>query len=233
MCFAVCDLNFSGKERVAMGFRIILADDHKLVRQGLRSLIENESDMTVIAEADDGISAVKLAAKLSPDIILMDISMPGLNGLEATRLILAEGDAAIKIIALSMNNDRKTVSQMLNAGVSGYVLKDSAFEDLVSAIHTVAANSIYLSPTINEMVLKDYVQRVQKEEFSLLSLLTSKERETLQLLTEGKKAKEIASILNMSLKTVEAHRQQIMTKLDIHSIAELTKFAVREGLTTP
>jgi DNA-binding NarL/FixJ family response regulator len=216
-----------------MGFRIILADDHKLVRQGLRSLIENESDMTVIAEADDGISAVKLAAKLSPDIILMDISMPGLNGLEATRLILAEGDAAIKIIALSVNNDRKTVSQMLNAGVSGYVLKDSAFEDLVSAIHTVAANSIYLSPTINEMVLKDYVQRVQKEEFSLLSLLTSKERETLQLLTEGKKAKEIASILNMSLKTVEAHRQQIMTKLDIHSIAELTKFAVREGLTTP
>jgi len=215
-----------------MGLRIILADDHKLMREGLRSLLESEPDMTVIAEAEDGISAVKLAAKLSPDIILMDISMPGLNGIEATLQILA-GNASIKVIALSMNTERRMVSQMLNAGVSGYVLKDNAFEDLVRAIHIVAANSIYLSPKVSEIVIKDYVQRVPKEEFSLISLLTSKEREVLQLLTEGKKPKDIAVIHNMSLKTAEAHRQQIMTKLDIHSIAELTKFAVREGITTP
>ncbi len=215
-----------------MGHRIILADDHKLMREGLRSLLESEPDMTVIAEAEDGVSAVKLATKLSPDIILMDISMPGLNGIEATRQILS-GSATIKVIALSMNTERRPVFQMLNAGVAGYVLKDSAFEDLVRAIHIVAANGIYLSPKISEMVLKDYVQRVPKEEFSSISLLTPKEREVLQLLAEGKKPKDIASIHNMSLKTAEAHRQQIMTKLDIHSIAELTKFAVREGLTTP
>jgi DNA-binding NarL/FixJ family response regulator len=214
-----------------VGLRIILADDHTLVREGLRSLIESEPGMTVIAQAEDGISAVKLATKLSPDIILMDISMPGLNGIEASRQILA-GSAAIKIIALSMSAERRLVSLMLNAGVSGYVLKDSAVEELIRAIHIVAANSIYLSPKINEIVLKDYVQLVPKEDFSSISLLTSKEREVLQLLAEGKKPKDIASILNMSLKTAEAHRQQIMTKLDIHSIAELTKFAVREGLTT-
>ncbi len=214
-----------------MGIRIILADDHTLVREGLRALIESEPGMAVIAQAEDGISAVKLATKLSPDIILMDISMPGLNGIEASRQILA-GRAAIKIIALSMSADKRLVSLMLNAGVSGYVLKDSAVEELIRAIHIVAANSIYLSPKINEIVLKDYLQLVPKEDFSSVSLLTSKEREVLQLLAEGKKPKDIASIHNMSLKTAEAHRQQIMTKLDIHSIAELTKFAVREGLTT-
>lgn len=223
---------FGKKERVAVGLRIIIVDDHKLMREGLRSLLKSEPDITVIAEAEDGTSAVKLASKLLPDIILMDISMSGLSGIEATRQILAESPT-IKIIALSMNTDRQIVSQMINVGVSGYVLKDSAFEDLVRAIHAVAANSIYLSPMINEMVLKDYIQRVPREEFSPISLLTSKEREVLQLLAEGKKSKDITSLLNMGLKTAEAHRQQIMTKLDIHSIAELTKFAVREGITTP
>jgi DNA-binding NarL/FixJ family response regulator len=214
-----------------MGLRIILADDHKLMRDGLRALLERDPNMTVIAEADDGISAVQLANKLSPDVILMDISMPKLNGIEATRQIVA-GSATTKVIALSMNSDMRIVFQTLNAGASGYVLKDNAFEDLIHAIHTVTANSIYLSPQITEIVLKDYIQRVPKEEFSLISLLTSKEREVLQLLAEGKKTKEIASTHNMSLKTAEAHRQQIMTKLDIHSIAELTKFAIREGVTT-
>jgi DNA-binding NarL/FixJ family response regulator len=215
-----------------MGLRIILVDDHKLMREGLRSLLEDEPDVTVIAEAEDGISAVRLATNLSPDIILMDISMPGLNGIEATRQILEE-KPAIKIIALSMNADVRTVFQMLSAGVSGYVLKDGAFEDLVQAIRTVTANGLYLSQKINEMVLKDYVQRVPKDEFSPTSLLTSKEREVLQLLAEGKKPKDIAVVHNMSLKTAEAHKQQIMTKLDIHSIAELTKYAVREGITAP
>lgn len=214
-----------------MGIRIILADDFEIIREGLRALIEKQPGMTVIAEAEDGRSAVQLATKLSPDIIVMDISMPDLNGIEATRQIL-EKNAESKVIALSVHCDRRFVLEMLNAGASGYLLKDCAFKELIHAIHTVAANNTYLSPKITDIVLKDYVHRIPKSEFSTLSLLTPREREVLQLLAEGRRTKEIAQLLQVSVKTVETYRQQIMAKIDIHSIAELTKFAVREGLTS-
>jgi two-component system response regulator NreC len=214
-----------------MNIRILLADDHKLMREGLRALIEEQQDMTVVAEAENGRAAVQLAAKLSPDIIIMDISMPDLNGIEATRQILAGGSAA-KIVALSMHIDRRVILEMLNAGAAGFLLKDSAFEELIHAIHTVVQNNKYLSPKVTGIVLNDYVHRMPKDEVSPVSLLTSREREVVQLLAEGSSMKEIAAKLQVSVKTVETYRQLIMTKLNIHTIAELTKFAVREGLTS-
>ena len=214
-----------------MGIRIILADDFEIIREGLRALIEKQPGMTVVAEAGDGRTAVQLATKLLPDLVVMDISMPDLNGIEATRQIL-EQCAGAKVIALSVHCDRRFVLEMLNAGASGYLLKDCAFKELIHAIHTVAANNTYLSPKITDIVLKDYVQRIPKDEFSSLSLLTPREREVLQLLAEGRRTKEIAHLLQVSVKTVETYRQQLMAKLSLHSIAELTKFAVREGLTS-
>ncbi|HUL01168.1 MAG TPA: response regulator transcription factor [Nitrospirota bacterium] len=213
-----------------MGIKILLADDHKLIREGLRALIKEQPDMTVVAEAEDGRTAVQLATKFSPNIIIMDISMPGLNGIEATRQILASS-ANSKVIALSMHIDRRMILEILNAGASGYLLKDCAFDEVIHAIQMVTSNCTYLSPKITDVVVKDYVSRISKEELSTLSILTSREREVLQLLAEGKKTKDIASVLQVSIKTAEFHRQQIMEKLNIHSIAELTKFAIREGLT--
>lgn len=214
-----------------MSIRILLVDDQEILMEGLRALIESQSNMTVVAQAADGRSAVQLAAKLSPDIIVMDVSMPDLNGIEATRQILAVKSDA-KIIALSGYCDRRLILEMLNAGAKGYLLKVCAFKELIHAIHTVAANSTYLSQQITDLVLKDYVHRMPKNELSSLSLLTSREREVLQLLAEGRRTKEIASLLKISVKTIETYRQQIMTKLNVHSIAELTKFAIREGLTS-
>jgi DNA-binding NarL/FixJ family response regulator len=220
-----------GLDRIDMGIRIILADDFEIIREGLRALIEKQPGMTVIAEAGDGRTAVQLATKLLPDLIVMDISMPDLNGIEATRQIL-EKSAGSKVIALSVHCDRRFVLEMLNAGASGYLLKDCAFKELIHAIHTVAANNTYLSPRITDIVLKDYVLRIPKDEFSSSSLLTPREREVLQLLAEGRRTKEIAHLLRVSVKTVETYRQQLMAKLSLHSIAELTKFAIREGLTS-
>jgi DNA-binding NarL/FixJ family response regulator len=214
-----------------MSIRIILADDHTMLREGLRALIEEQPAMTVIAMAEDGRSTVRLAEKLRPDIIVMDISMPGMNGMEATRQILAK-DPGIKILALSMHTDRRFVVEMLSAGASGYLLKDCAFEELISALHALADKRTYLSPKISDVVVKDYAGRSSKTAISALDVLSPREREVLQLLAEGKSTREIASILNVGMKTVETYRQQIMEKLDIHTIAELTKFAVREGLTS-
>lgn len=213
-----------------MGIRILLADDHKLLREGLHSLIEQQPDMTVIAEAEDGRATVQLAAKMSPDIIVMDISMPGLNGMEATRQILSK-DPGVKVLALSMHTDRRFIVEMLGAGASGYLLKDCAFEELIRAIHALADHRTYLSPKISDVVVKDYACRISKS-LSSLSVLSPREREVLQLLAEGKSTREIASVLQIGMKTVETYRQQIMEKLDIHTIAGLTKFAVREGLTS-
>jgi DNA-binding NarL/FixJ family response regulator len=211
--------------------RIVLADDHEIMREALRGLIEVQPNFTVIGEAGDGRTAVQLTSKLRPDITIMDISMPDLNGIEATRQILSASPHT-KVIALSAHCEKRFVLEMLHAGASGYLIKDCAFKDLIHAIRTVAADSTYFSPRITEIVLKDYLRRVPPQDFSETALLTSREREVLQLLSEGKRTKEIASTLRVSVKTVETYRQQIMTKLDIHSIAELTKFAVREGLTT-
>jgi DNA-binding NarL/FixJ family response regulator len=214
-----------------MVIKILLADDHRLLREGLRSLLEEQQDFTVVGEAENGKQAVQLAAKLMPDIIIMDISMPGLNGINATCQILSIC-AKTKVIALSMHTERRTVLEMINAGASGYLLKDCAFEEVVQAVRTVAENGTYLSPKITEIVIKDYVQRIPKSELSSLVSLTMREREVLQLLSEGKKTKDIADVLRVSIKTAESYRQHIMEKLNIHSIAELTKLAIREGLTS-
>jgi two-component system response regulator NreC len=214
-----------------MSIRILLADDHTLLRQGLHALIEEQPDMTVIAQAEDGRATVQLAAKLRPDIIVMDISMPGMNGMEATRQILTN-DPGVKVLALSMHTDKRFIVEMLSAGASGYLLKDCAFEELICALHALANQRTYLSPKISDMVVKDYACRISKSTLSSLSVLSSREREVLQLLAEGKSIRKIASILHIGAKTVETYREQIMKKLDIHTIAELTKFAVREGLTS-
>jgi len=214
-----------------MSIRILLADDHKIVRDGLRALIEKQSGMEVIAEAGDGRSTVQMVQELLPNLVIMDIAMPDMNGIEATRQITATAPN-IKIVALSMHSDKRFVAEMLKAGASGYLLKDCAFEELDNAIRAVIANRTYLSPKIADIIIKDYTRLFPKTEFSVFSILTLREREVLQLLAEGKTTKEISSSLNISAKTVETYRKQIMDKLDIHSIAELTKYAVREGLTS-
>jgi two-component system, NarL family, response regulator NreC len=213
-----------------MSIRILLADDHQLLRQGLHALIEEQPDMTVIAQAEDGRATVQLAAKLRPDIIVMDISMPGMNGMEATRQILTN-DPGVKVLALSMHTDKRFIVEMLSAGASGYLLKDCAFEELICALHALADQRTYLSPKISDIVVKDYACRNSKSTLSS-SVLSAREREVLQLMAEGKSTRKIASILHVGMKTVETYRQQIMQKLDIHTIAGLTKFAIREGLTS-
>ena len=214
-----------------MSVKILLVDDHKIIREGLRTLLQKNPQMEVVAEAPDGRTAVKLARRLLPDVVIMDIAMPDLNGIEATRQITAELDN-VKVIALSMHSDKRYVSEMFKAGASGYLLKTCAFEELANAIHTVVLNQTYLSPGIADVVIEDYVGHLSANESSVSFILSAREREVLQLLVEGKTTKQIASHLYISIKTVETHRRQIMNKLNIHSIAELTKYAIREGLTS-
>jgi two-component system, NarL family, response regulator NreC len=214
-----------------MGIRIIIADDHQILRQGLRTLLEKEPDMEVVAEAEDGRKTVILVNDLTPHVVIMDVNMPDLNGIEATRQILTE-HPDMKIIALSMHADRRFVINMLKAGAHGYLLKDCAFEELAYAIRLVMANKTYLSPGVAEIVVKDYVSRIPSPVQTAFSVLTAREREVLQLMAEGKSTANIAELLHISIKTVETHRQQIMHKLGIRSVAELTKYAIREGLTS-
>jgi two-component system, NarL family, response regulator NreC len=214
-----------------MSVRILLADDHKMVRDGLRSLLANEEELEVVAEAENGNTAVLLSARHSPQLVIMDIAMPGLNGIEATRQIIA-ADPHCKVIALSSHADRRFISEVLKAGASGYLLKESAFEELASAIRAVLNNKTYLSPAVSEIVVDDYLQLLQKGDGSAFSVLTAREREVLQLLAEGTSTSRIADRLCLSVKTVETYRQHIMEKLNIHSVAELTKYAIREGLTS-
>jgi len=214
-----------------MSIKILIADDHQIVRQGLRSLIEKASGMEVVAEAENGREAVQLAQQKRPDVIIMDISMADLNGMEATRQVIA-ALPKVKVIALSMHSDNRFVRGMLDAGASGFLLKDCAFEELDGAIRAVTANKTYLSPGITGIVIEGYLGFSPADELSASSLLTAREREVLQLLAEGGSTREIASRLCVSIKTVETHRQRIMEKLKIRSIAELTKYAIREGLTS-
>jgi DNA-binding NarL/FixJ family response regulator len=214
-----------------MSTRILLADDHKITRQGLRSLLEKEKDMEIIAEADNGRTAVQLAAELAPDVIIMDVTMPDLNGVEATKQILAKSPD-VKIIALSMHSDALFVTEMLKNGAAGYLLKDCAFEELTRAIRTVADGKTYLSPAISGVVIEDYLHRLNTNEFKGPDILSDREKEVVQLMAEGNSTKQIALKLHISVKTVETHRRQIMSKLDIHNVAELTKYAIRKGITT-
>ena len=214
-----------------MAIRILLADDHRIVREGLRSLLEKQSGTEVIAEAENGRTAVDLSRTLKPDVVIMDITMPDLNGIEATRQIIAESPG-IKVIALSMHSSRKLITEMLSAGASGYLLKHSAFEELGKAIEAVTSNQTYLSPKIAGTVVKDYLYCIEGKDFSAVPALTNREREVLQLLAEGKTTRQVAACLHVSIPTIESHRKQIMDKLGLPSIAELTKYAIREGLTS-
>ena len=211
--------------------RILIADDHKIILDGLRSLLEKNDALKVIGQAADGPSAVRLAGELSPDLVIMDISLPGLNGIDATRRIL-EANPRVKIIALSMHKDGRYIAEALKSGAMGYLLKESAFDELIAAIGAVMKGRCYLSASIADLVIKDYIRHLEKTDSGIFTVLTPREREVLQSLSEGLSTKGIAARLDVSVKTVETHRAQIMAKLDIHSVAELTKYAIREGLTS-
>lgn len=212
------------------GTRIIVADDHQLMRQGLKTMLIGQG-LNVIAEAGDGRTTVALARQHCPDVVIMDISMPDLNGIDATRQILA-GKSKIKVIALSMHSDRRFVTEVLKAGATGYLLKDCAFEELEQAIRAVLASKVYLSPAVAGGVVDSCLAKMPARDSNRTRKLTPREREVLQLLSEGRSTKEIATQLEVSGKTIETHRRRIMDKLHIYTVAELTKYAIREGLTS-
>jgi two-component system response regulator NreC len=214
-----------------MSIRVLVVDDHTIVKDGLCALLKEQAAVEVIGDAADGRTAVRLAEELAPDVILMDVALPELNGIEATRQIV-QRKPQVRVLALSMYADGTYVSEMLKAGASGYLLKDCDFDELSRAIRTVVANRIYLSPGVSDIVVTDYLDRLTKDGQSATAVLTPREREVLQLLAEGESVKTIAGKLCISIKTVETHRRQIMEKLDIFSIAELTKYAVSHGLTS-
>jgi DNA-binding NarL/FixJ family response regulator len=214
-----------------MSIKIVLVDDHQILRSGLRAALEKYQNMKVIGEASDGRSAVKLLQKIKPDVVIMDVTMPGLNGIEATRQVIAQSPNT-KVIALSMHSDENFVAGMFEAGASGYLLKDCSLDEMETAIRSVTSNHVYLSPVISRMVINGYFDKSVSADHLGSSPLTPKEREVLQLLAEGKTTKEVASSLHMSVKTAETHRHHIMKKLNIHNIVDLTKYAIREGLTS-
>jgi len=213
-----------------MDTTIFLADDHQIVRDGIRTLINTTDGLTVVGEAADGRTAVSQCLELNPDVILLDVGLPGLNGVEAARQIHDEAPA-IRIVALSMLSDASYVRRMFKAGASAYLLKDCAFEELVRALDAVKAGKTWVSPSISGVVLQDYLKDVRPQGSDALNRLTPREREVLQLLAEGRATKQIAADLFVSVKTAETHRQNLMRKLEIFNIADLTKFALREGLT--
>jgi DNA-binding NarL/FixJ family response regulator len=211
--------------------RILIADDHGVVRQGLRFLLNNHPGTEVVGEAENGIEVVRLAKELSPDVIIMDISMPHLNGIQATEQILKDLPE-VKIVALSMYFNRRFVLDMLKAGAMGYVLKSYLFDELIRALESVAEGEHYLSPRVADVLIDDYLQKYQISHDPSLSRLSDRERQILQLLAEGQSTKAIAIRLNISPKTADANRRQLMEKLGISSVAELTKYAIREGFTS-
>jgi DNA-binding NarL/FixJ family response regulator len=215
-----------------MSIKILLADDHRIMREGLRSLIEKESDIKVVAEAAGGRTAVRLAREISPDVVVMDITMPDLNGIEATQQILSEAPN-IKVLALSMHSDDYFVASMLKARASGYLPKDCATKELVQAIRAVVGGETYLSPKVAGIVVQGYRRVLSKSQPTRAPELTLREREVLQLVAEGETSKKIAARLQVSVKTIEAHRQQIMDKLNIRTIAGITKYAIQKGITSP
>jgi DNA-binding NarL/FixJ family response regulator len=214
-----------------MGVRVLLAEDQRLMRSGLATMIGLQPDMGIVGEADNGRSAVELAQKFSPDIVLMDITMPQLNGIDATQQI-AVLDPPPKIIVLSLHSDQRHVADALKAGASGYVVKDAPLEELVLAIRAVCQGRVYLSPQVAGSVLHDYRRCVPGRASPDFATLSAREREVLQLIAEGKSTKAIASALYVSKKTIDTHRAHILTKLHASSVAELVKHAIREGLTS-
>ena len=213
-----------------MRIRVLLADDHRLFRDGLRTLLGQQSDVEVVGVAVDGQSVLDQVGPCRPHVVLMDVSMPGLNGLEATRHLRAE-HPDVAVVMLSMHADRRFVVEALRAGALGYLPKDCEISELCEAIRAVHRRQLYLSQSIADWVVRDYVAITGDRPESAFSVLSAREREVLQMLAEGCSAKEIAGALRVGIKTVETHRKNIMDKLDLHSIAELTKYAIREGVT--
>ncbi|MFN8697034.1 MAG: response regulator [Burkholderiales bacterium] len=214
-----------------MSIRIVLADDHQLMRSGLAALLRKDADFELVGEVGDGMNAVKMVRQLEPDILVIDLSMPGMNGIEAISRIQSEMPA-VKCICLSVHYESRMVLAALDAGAIGYVLKDSSFDELAQAIRRVLANQTYLSPALVGLVVQKYRHRHRVEAVDNPSALTKRERELVQLLSEGYSTSEIASRLSVSIKTVATHRQNILQKLGIGGIAELTRYALREGLTS-
>jgi len=210
--------------------RILLADDHQLMRSGLRLVIEQQPDLTIVGEAADGREAVAIAKSVRPDVAVMDISMPNLNGIEAAHQII-QSQPDIAVIVLSMHTDESYVLRALKAGAKGYLLKDSAEADLIAAVRAVARGKSFFSPAVSKVLLDDYMRKLKRSGAEdAYDLLTPREREILQLVAEGKSNKEVANLLNLSVYTVETHRSNIMQKLNLKGIPELTLYAVRKGI---
>lgn len=214
-----------------MSIKVLLADDHKILREGLKSILESESNIEVIAEANDGRETVSLVRKLELDVVVMDVAMPDMNGVDATRKI-NQLVPNVHVLALSGHNDGVYVKGMLEAGAKGYLLKDAATDELITAINTVSRGRIYVSPSITDTLVGDYLKRVKGEIGPDTQTLSTREREVLQLVAEGRSTAYIAEALHLSARTIETHRKRIMDKLDMRTIAELTKYAIREGITS-
>jgi DNA-binding NarL/FixJ family response regulator len=214
-----------------MSIRIVIADDHAILRDGLSKSFGMETDIEVVAQAGDGHAVINIVREEMPDVVIMDIGMPELNGIEATRRI-SRDFPTVKVIGLSMHSSDKYVREMFRAGASGYLLKNCPFDELSEAVRTVAGGKTYVSPSIGEMIVQEYINKPDEQK-SVFSILSQREREVLQLLAEGKTTKQAAMALHISPKTVEVHRLNLMNKLEIDNIAQLTKYAIQEGLTEP
>jgi DNA-binding NarL/FixJ family response regulator len=212
-----------------MAIRVLLVDDHQLFREGLRSLLEKEAGIEVVGEADNGRTALELARQCVPDVVIMDVSMPDLNGVEGTRQIMATLPK-VRVVGLSAHGDRRFVSHMLKAGAAGYVTKDRAFDELSRAIRTVMDNLIYLSPTVTGGIVEGCLGQGEPAESGAPAALSPRQREVLQLIAEGQATKQIAARLHLSVKTVDTHRHLIMQKVGASSVQDLVKYALREGL---
>lgn len=218
-------------EGIELSIRILLADDHKIMQYGLNEAIKSEKDMEIVAAAEDGTQVVELARKLSPDVVVMDITMPNMNGIEATRLIVRDFPD-IKVLGLSMHSAVKIISEMFRAGCKGFVLKDCEYSELVSAIRLVLNNEIYLTPSLGEETIEVITKGLHLDDATLFAVLSGRERQVAQLFAEGKTTRQVAAVLCISPKTVEGHRSKIFNKLNIDNIADLTRYAIREGLTS-
>jgi DNA-binding NarL/FixJ family response regulator len=214
-----------------MATKVLLVDDHEIMREGMSALLRRYSEFEVVGQASDGRQAVEMTEQFHPDIVIMDVGMPNLNGIDATRQLLSS-NPKLKIMALSTHSDGSVVAKMIRAGASGYMLKESAFEELVEGLNTVLDGKTFLCKKISKVVFSEYVGLVTNPKAFKGDSLTNREREVLQLVAEGNTTKEIAEILNLSTKTIDSHREHIMEKLGIRNIAGLTKYAIREGLTS-